>query len=131
MAAFTADEAAQLKQSLEKRRQLLLEEIRDELARSGEQHYVDLAGRVTDLGDESVADMLTDLNAAMVDRQIIEARAIEATLSRLASGDYGACADCGADIPLERLRAYPTATRCISCQSIHELTYAHEGRPTM
>ncbi|MDP2878727.1 MAG: TraR/DksA family transcriptional regulator [Sulfuricella sp.] len=131
MAAFTADEAAQLKQSLEKRRQLLLEEIRDELARSGEQHYADLAGRVTDLGDESVADMLADLDAAMVDRQVIEVRAIEATLKRLASGDYGTCVDCGADIPLERLRAYPTATRCISCQSIHELTYAHEGRPTL
>jgi RNA polymerase-binding protein DksA len=131
MAAFTADEAAQLKQSLEKRRQLLLEEIRDELARSGEQHYVDLAGRVTDLGDESVADMLADLDAAMVDRQVIEVRAIEATLKLLAAGDYGACVDCGADIPLERLRAYPTAVRCISCQSLHELAYAHEGRPTL
>lgn len=131
MAAFTADEAAQLKQSLEKRRQLLLEEIRDELARSGEQHYVDLAGRVPDLGDESVADMLADLGAAMVDRQVIEVRAIEVTLKRLSSGEYGSCVDCGADIPLERLRAYPTAARCISCQSIHELTYAHEGRPTL
>ena len=131
MAAFTADEAAQLKQSLEKRRQLLLEEIRDELTRSGEQHYVDLAGRVPDLGDESVADMLSDLDAAIVDRQIIEVRTIEATLKRLSSGDYGCCVDCGADIPLERLRAYPTAARCISCQSVHELTYAHEGRPTL
>ncbi|MDP2155401.1 MAG: TraR/DksA family transcriptional regulator [Sulfuricella sp.] len=131
MAAFTADEAAQLKQSLEKRRQLLLEEIRDELARSGEQHYVDLAGRVPDLGDASVADMLADLDAAMVDRQIIEVRAIEATLKRLASGDYGACADCGADIPFERLRAYPTAARCVSCQSVHEKTFAHEGNPSL
>lgn len=131
MAAFTADEASQLKQSLERRRQLLLEEIRDQLARSGEQHYVDLAGRVPDLGDESVADMLADLGAAMVDRQIVEVRAIEAALSRLATGGYGACVDCGADIPLERLLVYPTAARCISCQSIHELTYAHEGHPTL
>ena len=131
MAAYTADEVAQLKLSLEKRRQLLLEEIRDELTRSGEQHYVDLAGRVPDLGDESVADMLADLDAAIVDRQIVEVRTIEATLKRLSSGDYGACVDCGADIPLERLRAYPTAERCISCQSVHELTYAHEGRPTL
>jgi len=131
MAAYTADEVAQLKLSLEKRRQLLLEEIRDELTRSGEQHYVDLAGRVPDLGDESVADMLSDLDAAIVDRQIVEVRTIEATLKRLSSGDYGACVDCGADIPLERLRAYPIAERCISCQSVHELTYAHEGRPTL
>lgn len=131
MAAFTADEAAQIKQSLEKRCQLLLEEIRDELARSGEQHYVDLAGRVPDLGDESVADMLADLDAAMVDRQVVEVRAIEATLKRLAAGDYGACVNCGADIPLERLRAYPTAARCVSCQSVHEKTFAHEGNPSL
>lgn len=131
MAAFTADQAAELRQSLERRRQQLLEEIRDELARSGEQHYVDFAGHVTDLGDESVADMLADLGAAMVDRQIVEVRAIEATLKRLAAGDYGSCIDCDADIPMERLRAYPTAARCISCQSLHELTYAHEGRPTL
>lgn len=131
MAAFTANETAQLKQSLEKRRQLLLEEIRDELARSGEQHYVDLAGRVPDLGDESVADTMADLDAAIVDRQIVEVRTIEATLRRLASGEYGSCVDCGTDIPIERLQAYPTAARCISCQSIHELTYAHEGRPTL
>ena len=110
---------------------LLLEEIRDELTRSGEQHYVDLAGRVPDLGDESVADMLADLDAAIVDRQIAEVRTIETTLKRLAAGDYGACVDCGVDIPLERLRAYPTAARCIFCQSIHELTYAHEGRPSL
>jgi len=131
MAAFTSDEAVQLKQSLETRRQLLLEEIRDELARSGEQHYVDLAGRVADVGDASVADMLADLDAAMVDRQVIEVRTIEAALRHLAAGDYGACADCGADIPLERLRACPTAERCVPCQSIHELTYAHEGRSTL
>ncbi|BAN34818.1 TraR/DksA family transcriptional regulator [Sulfuricella denitrificans skB26] len=131
MAAFVADEVAQFKQSLEKRRQLLLEEIRDELARSGEQHYVDLAGRVPDLGDASVADMLADLGAAMADRQVIEVRAIEAALNRLAAGDYGVCVDCGADIPFDRLQAYPTAERCISCQSIHELAYAHEGHPTL
>ena len=131
MAAFTADEAAQLKLSLEKQRQRLLEEIRDELARSGAQHYVDLTGRVNDLGDESVADLLADLGAAMVDRRVIEVRAIEATLKRLATGDCGACVDCGADVPLERLTVCPTATRCISCQAIHELTYAHEGHPTL
>lgn len=131
MASFTAGEVAQLKHSLEKRRQLLLEEIHDELVRSGEQQYIDLAGRVTDLGDESVADMLADLGAAMVDRQVIEVRAIAAALSRLAAGDYGVCVDCATDIPLERLRAYPTAVRCISCQSIRELAYAHNEHPTL
>lgn len=131
MAALTTDETAQLKQILGKRYQQLLEEIRDELARSGEQHYIDLAGRVTDPGDESVADMLADLNAAMVDRQINEVREIDATFKRLAAGEYGSCSDCGADIPFQRLCVYPTAVRCVSCQSVHEKTYSHEGNPTL
>lgn len=131
MAALTADETAQLRQIMESRRQQLLEEIRDELTRSGEQHYVDLAGRVTDLGDESVADMLADMDAAMVDRQVNEVREIEASLKRLAAADFGACADCGGEISFARLRAYPTARRCISCQAVHEKTYAHEGNPTL
>lgn len=131
MAALTAGEVAQIKLSLEKRRQTLLEEIRSELVRSGEQHYIDLAGYVTDPGDESVADMLVDLDAAMVDRQVVEMRVIDATLKRLSAGDYGDCDDCGTDIPLERLRAYPTATRCVSCQSVREKTFVHEGNPSL
>lgn len=131
MATLTADETAQLKQILEQRHQSLLEEIREELARSGEQHYIDLAGRVTDPGDESVADMLADMDAAIVDRQVNEVREIETTLKRLAAEDYGSCAVCGADIPFVRLRVYPTARRCVSCQSVHEKTFAHEGNPSL
>jgi RNA polymerase-binding protein DksA len=131
MATLTADETAQLKMILEQRHQQLLEEIRDELARSGEQHYIDLAGRVTDPGDESVADMLADMDAAIVDRQVKEVREIETTIKRLATGDYGSCAGCGTDIPFARLRAYPTATRCVSCQAVHEKTFVHEGNPSL
>src|SRR5574340_774582 len=115
MADLSKEDAARLKQALLQRQQQLIEEIRDELVRSGEQHYIDLAGRVTDLADESVADLLADLGAAMVDRQVIEMRAIEAALKRLAAADFGSCIDCGVDIPLARLQAYPTAERCIDC----------------
>lgn len=131
MAALTAEETALLGQILQQRYQQLIEEIRDELASSGEQHYVDLAGRVTDLGDDSVADMLSDMNAAMIDRQVIEIREIEAAQKRIAAGDFGTCSECTADIPFERLRAYPTAMRCVACQSVHERTFAHEGTPTL
>jgi YteA family regulatory protein len=34
-------------------------------------------------------------------------------LERIDSGKYGMCEVCGKDIPLERLEALPTATRCI------------------
>lgn len=122
---------AQLRQVMDERCRLLLGEIRDELASSKDQHYIDLAGLVTDLGDESVASMLADLDAALVDRQIAEVREIDTALKRIDSESFGLCVDCGGEIAFERLQAYPTAQRCVACQAVHEKTYAHEGKPSI
>jgi RNA polymerase-binding protein DksA len=131
MAELTDDELAQLKAALQQRYLELREEIRDELERSGNQHYADLAGSVSDLGDGSVADMLVDVDAALVDRQVREMRDVEATLKRLAELDFGDCTDCGGEIGFERLMAYPTARRCAPCQSLHEKTFSHSSTPTL
>lgn len=128
MSALSQKQIAELEAQLRSRHAKLLEEIRDELARSGDQHYIDLAGRVNDLGDESVADLLADQEAAHVDRQIHEVRDIEAALGRIKAGEYGVCIDCGEDIAFERLQAYPTAKRCIRCQEQREKQYASEGQ---
>jgi DnaK suppressor protein len=45
---------------------------------------------------------------------------IDAALERIKVGTYGQCTDCGVTIPPERLSAYPTAKRCISCQTQKE-----------
>lgn len=131
MAILTKAEKARIEHLLEARYARLLEEVRDELEASGEQHYIDLAGRVPDSGDESVADMLTDFGAAIVDRQVHELRDIEAARQRLKEGHFGSCIECGEDIGIERLLAYPTARRCYPCQDQHEKTYAGEGTPTL
>jgi RNA polymerase-binding transcription factor DksA len=36
-------------------------------------------------------------------------------LERIEAGTYGKCENCQADIPIERLRAYPAAKTCLSC----------------
>ncbi|MEO7558640.1 MAG: TraR/DksA family transcriptional regulator, partial [Nitrosospira sp.] len=126
MAKLAEDQLAQLKISLQQRYLDLREEVRGELERSGEQRYIDLAGSVRDAGDGSVADMLLDINTAMVDRQVHEMREVEASLKRLAELDFGDCIDCGGEIGFDRLMAYPTAQRCVQCQEVHEKTYAHE-----
>jgi DnaK suppressor protein len=131
MAQFTDEELVQLKARLQQRYLELREEVRGELERSGDQRYVDLAGSVADPGDDSVADMLLDLNAAIVDRQVREMREVEATLKRLAELDFGDCIECGGEIGFDRLMAYPTARRCIRCQEVHEKTYSHENSPTL
>jgi RNA polymerase-binding protein DksA len=131
MAQFTEEQLGQLKEVLQQRYLQLREEVRDELESSGDQHYTDLAGSVADPGDASVADMLVDVDANLVDRQVNEMREVEAALKRLAELDYGDCIDCGGEIGFERLMAYPTAQRCVRCQEVHEKTYMHENKPTL
>ena len=40
---------------------------------------------------------------------------IETALKRISEGTYGTCAKCGEPIDPRRLKALPTAARCISC----------------
>ena len=47
-------------------------------------------------------------------------RALDGARRRLADGTYGTCVTCGRDIEIDRLIAYPTAVRCLDCQSSHE-----------
>lgn len=44
-----------------------------------------------------------------------EIRMIEAALGRIADGDYGFCAKCGAEIGEERLNAVPYTPFCRNC----------------
>ena len=121
----------EFKQILEQRYSELREEIRQELLKSDEQHFIDLAGQVRDLQDESVADLLVDLDLAILDMHIEEIREIDASLMRIASGTYGHCPDCGATIDEARMRAHPTAQRCQPCQTHFESSHAVPAHPSM
>jgi RNA polymerase-binding transcription factor DksA len=46
--------------------------------------------------------------------------AIAAALDRLDAGTYGRCESCGKEIPAERLRAVPFASRCVPCEQKEE-----------
>lgn len=105
--------------------------IRQELLASGQQSYIELAGKVHDLEEESVADMLVDLQLASIDRQVDEIRDIDAALLRIADHSYGICSDCGTDIDSQRLTVYPTAKRCQPCQAQYEKTHAHARRSSL
>ena len=121
---LTEDQLLEFKMQLKERFCDVREEIRLELIRSDDQHFIDLAGQVHDLEDESVADLLVDLNLAMIDMHVEEIRAIDASLMSIAQGGYGVCIDCGIDISVERLFANLTAKRCTPCQSAYERNHA-------
>ncbi len=67
-------------------------------------------------------------NAEVVDALGNETRAelnkIAKALDQIKNETYGICLDCGDEIPMARLKAYPFADRCIRCA-----TAAEEGRP--
>lgn len=72
--------------------------------------------------EDSRAQVATEreLEFAMDEHESAALRTIDLALKRIESGVYGDCMDCGAQIPLARLRATPQALRCIACQQIHE-----------
>lgn len=120
-----------LKQQLKGEFQRLRSQIREELLASDNEQYIELAGQVHDPVDESVADLLVDVNLAVIDRHIHAVEDVEAALLRLGRGEYGICVDCGDYIPYERLNVNPVAKRCQTCQTRHEQTHVQSGRHTL
>lgn len=132
MANFTKDQMKQIELKLSQQYQSLLEEVRDELESSGDQQYAEILGRsAADTGDESMADALADISAAMIDRHVKQLRDIEEARSKIKEGSFGICLDCGGEIDPERLVANPTAKRCMVCQEQLEKTYAGQITPTL
>ncbi len=117
---LSASEIAGLREQLEHRYRSLLALVREELNKSDQERYADLVGRVHDTGDESVADLLSDINLADIDRHIHEIRDVEAALQRIKVGGFGECSDCGEPIGWRRMEAQPEAQRCLSCQARFE-----------
>lgn len=124
MPVLTSTQKEVLHNALSERRRTLLGAIRTGLAASGDEQYAELAGRVHDTGDESVADMLADVSAARIDREIEDLRATESALSRLEDDGFGLCEDCAEPIAYARLAANPSARRCLACQVRFEQSHA-------
>jgi DnaK suppressor protein len=58
-----------------------------------------------------------ETHAALFDRAQERLAAIDAAIARLGAGNYGTCARCGDEIPLERLQVIPFAQFCVDCQN--------------
>jgi DnaK suppressor protein len=128
---LTSTQLSSLKTALRSRFEALRQSVHEHLLKSDDERTRLLADSVRDAEDESVADLVIDLDLAEIDRDLEELRDVEATLGRMQQNAYGVCSDCRAPIPFERLKAYPTAKRCHRCQTLHEKTYAGKATPKM
>lgn len=120
---LTEAQLSELQESLRQRLTELRGLIREALLSYENQQYIDLAGRVHDPEEESLADLLVDLQLADIDRHVSEVRAIEAALQRMAQGSYGICVDTGEPIAFARLQVQPTALRSIQAQEAYERSH--------
>jgi DnaK suppressor protein len=74
-------EYSHFEHKLRGRRRELRDETREVLGRAQNESYADIAGRVSDLEDQSLADLLVDVNLAEIGRDVQEIRAIERALT--------------------------------------------------
>ncbi|MGD8324540.1 MAG: TraR/DksA family transcriptional regulator, partial [Gammaproteobacteria bacterium] len=84
----TPDQSKIATQALLRRAAELRIDISRELEKRDEEHFSDLAGAITDRGEEAVADLLVDINLAEISRDVEELREVEAALKRLSVGTY-------------------------------------------
>ena len=71
------------------------------------------------------------LDLAFIEGHIKEMRDIEAARVRLEEGTLEICSVCGTQTSLERVRACPTAERCVDCQRQCDKTHVQETAPTL
>lgn len=116
---------------VDRRRAALRAEVERGLDRVRNDGIDQIVGAVPDPGDESVQNLIQDLDQADTTRDLSELRTLDAARARIDEGSYGTCAECGQDIGFERLRANPGALRCIQCQTQFEKTHAGQTRTSL
>jgi DnaK suppressor protein len=99
---------------------------------------IELAEAILDRREQLLKELRTDtaerndaVEAADTDRDVAELKELDAAAERLDHGAYGRCADCRAEIEVERLFARPGVLRCIACQRRHEKTHASPERSSL
>jgi RNA polymerase-binding protein DksA len=125
---LTAAETARYRDRLRARDQELRNNIHAALVNNEDKTYAEVAGRVLDAAEESVADFFADARILEMEKEVAEQADVVAALARITDGTYGVCIDCGDDIGSKRLDAWPTAKRCIRCQTHYDATHRGGGR---
>ncbi|WP_322993610.1 TraR/DksA family transcriptional regulator [Limnohabitans sp.] len=120
MTSFLTPDLSVHRERLLHERTQLLQRIAQE--RGGLVSRADMAAEhdVRSFDDRAQAISERNDEFAMNEHETAELGDIESALERIDAGTYGQCTDCGVTIPPARLNAYPTAKRCIDCQTVAE-----------
>ncbi len=113
------------KEILEELKQKLLEEKRRieeniskiEAGKEADREYKTAFLEIERKPEENADEMeIYESNLVIDESMRAELKKIDAALERLEKGTYGFCLNCQKEIPLERLKAYPQAEKCLDCK---------------
>ena len=94
------------------------DELENELAELAAEKFP--TDQVLDPGDQALTASIEALRNSLQNNEFDEYTRIITALEMLEDGVYGICMDCDGKISERRLRSYPNATRCVSCQEALE-----------
>src|ERR1700682_5765361 len=119
----------ELKQMLETRRDELQSDLDAKLrdVRENGGYEGEMLGGL-DAAQTSDVDLQQDIHIALLEIKAEALGQVQDALARLASGAYGQCAECGTEIPQQRLTALPCALRCRTCEEERETGTRHPRR---
>jgi DnaK suppressor protein len=120
------DRLQELRKTLIKKREAIIKEAKEEIAKyiSGESRQ--LVDTALDEGDWAVVDISEDMNLSRLSAHRKTLHDIDESLRKISEGSYGICEECGEEISEKRLSVLPTATLCLSCQENKEQREAIE-----
>lgn len=128
MPALQDKDLQALQRRLDDREAELRAEVKSAREEEAERPSAIVRNQQADFGEQGEEHIRGEVRYAEQERDIEELRDIEEAKERITAGTYGHCIDCGADIPLQRLQAQPTAKRCIACQEKFERTHPASPR---
>ena len=73
-----------------------------------------------DLGDTASITLGREIDYTLGENSQAVLGEIDAALARIEAGTYGTCTNCGTEIRVERLEAYPWASLCIDCARLSD-----------
>jgi DnaK suppressor protein len=126
----SADGLKELRRSLVKKREDIVKEAKEEIAKyiSGENRQ--LVDTALDEGDWAVVDISEDINLRRLAAHRKALHDIDEALRKIEEGSYGTCEECGEEIGEKRLSVLPSATLCVICQGNKEQLEAIEKEET-
>ena len=87
----------------------------------------DSRDEISDPTDRASLEGNRSLTLRIRDRERKLITKIEEALGRIDDGSYGVCEDCGGAIAVERLKARPVTTLCITCKAEQEEAEKRRG----